>query len=96
MPLRNVYVFGDHARGNAAPTDRLKIAIEYDSNVSDETMRSWQKENSTDFAELRKALGIEAKFFTDHDYGVWPPIRDAARAPLMTLGKVRVVRTPGL
>ena len=96
MPLRNVYIFGDHARGEAAPASKLKIAIEYDGNVSDAMMRSWQQENSTDFAELKKALGIETELFVDQDYDVWPPIRDAARAPLMTVRKVRVVRTPAL
>ena len=96
MPLRNVYIFGDHARGEAAPASKLKIAIEYEANVSDDMMRSWQQENSTDFAELERALGIEAELYVDQDYDVWPPIRDAARAPVMTLRKVRVVRTPAL
>ena len=94
MPLRNVYIFGDHGRDAAAPPRKLKIAIEYDQNVDDATMRSWQQENSTGFAELKKALGIETELFTDQDYDVWPPIRDAARAPLMTVRKVRVVRIP--
>jgi predicted nucleotidyltransferase len=96
MPLRNVYIFGDHARSDAAPASKLKIAIEYEANVSDDMMRSWQQENSTDFAELEKALGIETELYVDQDYDVWPPIRDAARAPVMTLRKVRVVRTPTL
>jgi len=94
MPLRNVYIFGDHDRDEAAPTRKLKVAIEYDQNVDADTMRSWQQENSTGFAELKKALGIETELYTDQDYDVWPPIRDAARAPLMTVRKVRVVRIP--
>ena len=97
MPLRDVYIFGAHASGEAAPYSKLKIAIEYDDNVSDDNMmRSWQRENSTDFAELNEALGIETELYIDQDYDVWPPIRDAARAPLMTVRKVRVVRTPAL
>jgi hypothetical protein len=55
-------------------------------------MRNWQRENSTNFTELQQALGIEIEFFTDQEYDVWPPIRDGARAPLMTVRKVRVVR----
>jgi predicted nucleotidyltransferase len=94
MPLRDVFIFGDHARGEAAPDSKLRIAIEYDCNVSDDMMRSWQRENSTGFAELEKALGIQTELYIDQDYDVWPPIRDAARAPLMTVRKVRVVRTP--
>jgi len=93
---RNVYIFGDHARGEAAPASKLKIAIEYEANVSDDMMRSWQQENSTDFAELERALGIETELYVDQDYDVWPPIRDAARAPVMAVRKVRVVRTPAL
>ena len=96
MPLRNVFIFGDHARGDAAPASKLKIAIEYDGNVSDDMMRRWQQENSTDFAELKRALGIETELYVDQDYDVWPPIRDAARAPVMTVRKVRVVRTTAL
>ncbi len=96
MPLRNVFIFGDHARGEAVPASKLKIAIEYEGNVSDDMMRSWQQENSTDFAELERALGIETELYVDQDYDVWPPIRDAARAPVMTVRKVRVVRTPTL
>ena len=96
MPLRNVYIFGDHASREAAPASKLKIAIEYDCDVSDDILRSWQQENSTGFAELKKALGIETELYTDQDYDVWPPIRDAARAPLMTVRKVKVVRTPPL
>ena len=74
----------------------MKIAIEYEGNVSDDMMRSWQQENSTDFAELERALGIETELYVDQDYDVWPPIRDAARAPVMAVRKVRVVRTPAL
>ena len=94
MPLRDVYVFGDYGRDAAAPMEQLKIAIEYDENVSDDLLKTWQKENSTGFAELEKALGIETKLFTDKDYDVWPAIRDAARAPVMTVRKVRIVRIP--
>jgi hypothetical protein len=59
-------------------------------------MRGWQRENSTDFAELRKALGTQIALYSDQDYDVWPPIRDAVRAPLLTIRKVRVVHTPAI
>ena len=57
-------------------------------------IRGWQRENSTDFAELRQALGTQIALYADQDYDVWPPIMDAARTPLMTVRKVRVVRIP--
>jgi hypothetical protein len=94
MPLRNVYIFGDHGRAGAVPVRKLKIAIEYGENVGADSMRKWQQENSTGFADLEKALGVETELFTDQDYDVWRPIRDAARAPLMTVRKVRVVHIP--
>jgi len=94
MPLRNVYIFGDHAGGDAAAGGKLTIAIEYNSDVSDEILRGWQRENSTGFEELQTALGIRIALFTDQDYDVWPAIRDAVRDPLMTIRKVRVVQTP--
>jgi hypothetical protein len=93
MPLRDVYVLDDDAgRDDAAPAKKLKIAMEYDENISEEVMRSWQRENSTGFADLTKALGIEIELFTDQDHSVWAPTRDAARTPLVRVRKVRVVR----
>jgi len=94
MPLRNVYIFGDPAGGDAAADDKLKVAIEYSGDVSDEMLREWQQENATDFAELQTALGIRIAVYSDQDYDVWPAIRDAGRDPLMTIRKVRVVHTP--
>ena len=93
MPLRDVYIFGDHTGADVGADAKLKIAIEYSSNASDEMMRCWQRENATDFAELKKALGIDTEFFTDQDHDVWAPIRDAARTPIMIVRKVRLVRT---
>ena len=93
MPLRDVYIFGDHAGADGA---KLKIAIEYSSDASDEMMRGWQRENSTDFAGLRQALGTQIALYADQDYDVWPPIRNAVRAPLLTIRKVRVVQTPAI
>jgi hypothetical protein len=93
MPLRDVYIFGDHTGADIGDGARLKIAVEYSSDASEEMMRGWQRENASDFAELRRALGIQLAFFADQDYDVWPPIRDAARAPLLTIRKVRVVQT---
>jgi hypothetical protein len=94
MPLRNVYIFGDPAGGDGAADGKLSVAIEYSSDVSDEMLRSWQRENSTGFAELQTALGIAIALFSDQDYDVWPAIRDAGRHPLMTIRKVRVVQPP--
>jgi hypothetical protein len=96
MPLRDVYIFGDHAGADAGTGAKMQIAIEYSSDVSDEMMRSWQRENSTDFAELRNALGTQIALYADQDYDVWPAIRDAVRDPLMTIRKVRVVQTPAV
>ena len=96
MPLRNVYIFGDHTGGDAAAGGKLKVAIEYNSEVSDEILRGWQQENSTGFEELQTALGIQIALFTDQDYDVWPAIRHAVRDPLMTIRKVRVVQTPAV
>ncbi len=96
MPLRDVYIFGDHAGADVGAGAKLKIAVEYSSDASDEMMRGWQRENSTDFAGLRQALGTQIALFADQDYDVWPPIRDAVRAPLLTIRKVRVVQTPAI
>ena len=96
MPLRDVYIFGDHTGADVGVGARLKIAIEYSSDASEEMMRGWQRENSTEFAELRKALGTQIALYSDQDYDVWPPIRDAVRAPLLTIRKVRVVHTPAI
>jgi hypothetical protein len=39
---------GEDAEADA----KLSVAIEYSSDVSDDMLRSWQRENSTGFAEL--------------------------------------------
>jgi hypothetical protein len=91
MPLRDVYIFGDHKAANIA---KLKIAIEYSGEAGEETMSRWQQANSSDFAELQAALGVRISLFTDQDLGIWAPIRSAARMPLLAIGKVKVVHTP--
>lgn len=96
MPLRDVYIFGDHTDADEGAGGTLKIAIEYSSDANDETMRGWQRENSTGFAELREALGTRIALYSDQDYDVWPSIRNAVRAPLLTIRKVRVVQTPAV
>ena len=81
MPLRDVYIFGDPVGEDAAADAKLSVAIEYSSDVSDEMLRSWQRENSTGFAELRDtALGIAIALYSDQDYDVWPAISDAVRS----------------
>ena len=94
MPLRTVYIFGGQSLGEIVPADKLRIAVEYDDNVGDHIMRSWQQENSTDFADLKQALEIGIALFTDQDYDVWTPIREAARAPFISVRKVKVVKHP--
>jgi len=93
MPLRDVYILGDHTETDAGAGAKLSIAIEYSNEVSEAMMTGWQRENATDFAELQTELGIQIRLFTDQDYDVWPAIRDALRDPLMTVRKVRVVQT---
>ena len=95
MPLSSVFVFGAHVRGGGGAGDKLKIAVEYDCNVSDEIMRSWQQENASGFASLEEALGVQIELFAEPDRLMWPAIRDAARAPLLTVRKVKVVRAVG-
>jgi hypothetical protein len=93
MPLRDVYIFGDHI-GEPGVDCKLKIAVEYSGDVSDEMLRDWQRESATEFAELSKVLGTQITLYADQDYAIWPGIRDALREPLLTIRKVRVVQTP--
>lgn len=93
MPLRDVYIFGGYARGDALPSSKLEVAIEYGGVASDEMMQRWKQQNAAGFSELEQALGIQITLFTDQDWDIWGPIRDAARVPLLRIGKVRVVRT---
>ena len=73
----------------------LGIAFEYSGNVSDQALLRWQQENASDFISLRAVLGVPMSLVPDDAHNTWRLIRDAARAPMFTVGKVRVLQMPG-
>ena len=86
LPLRDVYFFGGRLEQTA-----LSIAVEYNGTFSEQSLDRWQKTSSTDFADLQAALGVPVSLFPDDDHDGWRRIRNAARVPLLTVGKVRVL-----
>jgi hypothetical protein len=83
MPLRDVYIFDRRPERPA-----LSIAFEYSGNVSDQALLRWQQENASDFTSLRAVLGVPMSLVPDDAHNTWRLIRDAARAPMFTVGKV--------
>jgi len=86
LPLRDVYFFDGRPEQTA-----LSIAVEYNGTFSEQSLDRWQKTSSTDFADLQAALGVPVSLFPDDDHDGWRRIRNAARVPLLTVGKVRVL-----
>jgi hypothetical protein len=86
LPLRDVYVFDGRPEQTV-----VSIAVEYNGTLDEQMLERWQKTNSTDFADLQAALGMPVSLFPDDDRDGWRRIRNAARVPLLTVGKVRVL-----
>lgn len=89
MPLRDVYIFDGRPERTT-----LSIAFEYSGNASDQALLQWQQENASDFTGLRAVLGLPMSLVPDDAHNTWRLIRDAARVPMFTVGKVRVLRMP--
>ena len=86
LPLRDVYFFDRRPEQTV-----LSIAVEYNGTFDEQALQRWQKTNSTDFADLQAALAMPVSLFPDDDHDGWRRIRNAARVPLLTVGKVRVL-----
>ena len=95
-PLERVYIFGSYARGDATAESDLDVAIKFDAqNATAECLAAWQRENETDFADLKKGLGVPLlHLHADWFDSPWPAIEAAARNPVLIIGKVVVAPTP--
>lgn len=63
------------------------------AGVTDEQMSEWVKENETNFADLKEALGVKLSL---HPYSydvVWPDIHAAIGEAVLVHGRVIVVPT---
>jgi predicted nucleotidyltransferase len=102
--LKAIYVFGSLARGDAHSGSDLDLMFEYIDNLEldNEAMKSFT--HFQRHIEVRKILLGEiigrpvSRHGAVHDYrgedGAWPAIRDAARHPVVTRGKIIVAATP--
>jgi predicted nucleotidyltransferase len=97
LPLKKVYIFGSRVRGDATADSDLDVALEFEppSTVNQE-MWNWQYQNDTDFADLKRALGVPLSLHTDPEDSAWPVIRAGAMKPVLSVGKVLCVMTPPL
>jgi predicted nucleotidyltransferase len=95
LPVKTVYIFGSRVRGDAQPDSDLDVAVEFEPPPTiNEAMWNWDHQNKTNFAELRKALGISLSLHIDQDDGAWLAIRAGASKPVFSIGKVVCVITP--
>jgi predicted nucleotidyltransferase len=95
LPLKKVYIFGSRVRGDTTAGSDLDVAIEFEFPLTvNEAMWSWQHQNETDFAELKKALDVPLSLHREPTDCAWPAIRAAATTPVFSVGKVVCVLTP--
>ena len=93
--VERVYIFGSHVRGDARPDSDLDIAIEFVTTLTTEATWDWTRHGQVVGAELKAALGgIEPHLHTQKDDYAWPAIREAAKDPVHTVGKVVCCDTP--
>jgi predicted nucleotidyltransferase len=97
LPIKRVYIFGSRVRRNETANSDLDVAIEFDPPPEvDATMWNWNHENDTNFAELKRALGVPLSLHCDPEDSAWPAIRAGAKKPVLSIGKVLCVITPPL
>jgi predicted nucleotidyltransferase len=96
-PFSFVYLFGSRVRGDHRPNSDVDIRLFLDDvgkDASEVTLRWWQDQNETDFADLKRrlpgplAIHRESEDAADHD------IRKGATRPVLVVRKVVCVRTP--
>lgn len=93
--IQRVYIFGSRVRGDNRPDSDLDVAIEFAPTLTTEATWDWTQHSRVVGAELKAALGgIEPALHAQKDDGAWPAIREAAKDPVLTVGKVICCATP--
>ena len=102
--LRAIYVFGSIARGDAHPGSDLDLMFEYiddleRDNEAMESFNDFQRHIDGRKILLSRIIGrAVSNHGAVHDYrgedAAWPAIREAARHPVVTRGKIIVAATP--
>jgi predicted nucleotidyltransferase len=95
LPLRKVYIFGSRVRGDATADSDLDVAIEFEPpQAVNKAMWNWQYQNDTDFADLKRELGVTLSLHSDPGDSAWAAIWAGAMKPVLSVGKVFCVITP--
>ena len=92
--IGKLYVFGSRARGDAHPNSDLDLAIEFVHAITTEAVEDWTQQNESNFRDLKAALGVPLSLHVESNDAAWPAIREAARTPIFTVGKVICCSTP--
>lgn len=89
------YLFGSRVRGDHRPDSDVDVRIFLeDVRDTDAGMAWWIEQNETDFAEVKAKLPGPLALHRDSPDDADASIRQAAKKPVMTIGRLVVVETP--
>jgi predicted nucleotidyltransferase len=89
------YLFGSRVRGDHRPDSDVDVRIFLEECQPDEEgIRWWLEQNETDFAAVKALLPGPLAFHRNSPNDADHHIRAGAKNPVMTIGRLVVVRTP--
>ena len=84
-----------HVRGDARPDSDLDLAVEFEQNLTTEATFDWTQHSQVVGEELKTALGgTQVSLHIRKNDAAWPAIREAAKHPVIIVGKVVCCGTP--
>jgi len=91
-----VYLFGRRVRGDHRPDSDVDVRLYLDewSDLGEADLRWWQKQNETDFADLKPRLPGTLHIHREKQDDADPAIRQGIRNPILVVRRVVCVWTP--
>ena len=91
-----IYVFGSRVRGDGQSDSDVDVRLFLNEwgNVCEATLRWWQQQNETDFAELKAQLPGRLSIHREETDAADAAIRRGMKNPALVVGRVVCVWTP--